>query len=204
MKLTQLNLRLSHKIAALGALGIVGLVLVGIIYSLGHASQEHYRRIAADTRDIADQIDKLAIDLLEARRAEKEFLLGLDERQVARHTELTKTIGDDLVTLKRLAADPGYAAIAAKADLVRRGFDAYSRHIGTLVDVRRKLGLNEKSGLEGALRESAHVMERRLKEFEDPYLTSSYSDDAPAREGFHVAPRCEIRRRDEEACGRVR
>ncbi len=174
MKFTQLNLRLSHKIAALGALGIVGLVLVGIIYSLGHASQEHYRRIAADTRDIADQIDKLAIDLLEARRAEKEFLLGLDERQVARHAELTKTIGDDLVTLKRLAADPGYAAIAGKADLVRRGFDAYSRHIGTLVDVRRKLGLNEKSGLEGALRELAHVMERRLKEFEDPYLTSSY------------------------------
>jgi methyl-accepting chemotaxis protein len=173
MKLTQLNLRLSHKIAALGALGIVGLALVGIIYSVGVSSQEHYRRMAADARAISDQADKLAIDLLDSRSAEKEFLLSLDERHVARHAELTKTIGDDLVTLRRLAADPAYAMIAQKADLVRRGFDAYSTHFAKLVDLRRKLGLNEKSGLEGTLRASVHAIESKLKEFDDPWLTST-------------------------------
>ncbi len=71
MKLTQLNLRLSHKIAALGALGIVGLALVGIIYSVGVSSQEHYRRMAADARAISDQADKLAIDLLELPQCRK-------------------------------------------------------------------------------------------------------------------------------------
>ena len=173
MKLTQLNLRLSHKIAALGALGIVGLALVGIIYSVGVSSQEHYRRMAADARAISDQADKLAIDLLDSRSAEKEFLLSLDERHVARHAELAKAIGADLGTLRQLARDAGHAAIAAKADVIRQGFEVYSRHIGTLVDMRRKLGLNENSGLEGALRKSVHAIETKLKEFEDPWLTST-------------------------------
>jgi methyl-accepting chemotaxis protein len=173
MKLSRPNLRLSHKIAALGALGIVGLVLVGVIYSVGLSSQEHYRRAAANARAIADQTDKLAIDLLAARGAEKDFLLSPDERHVTRHAELIKTIGEDLDTLKRLATNAGQTAIGEKADLIRKGFDRYAKHIGTLVELRRKLGLNEKSGLEGALRTSVHGIESKLKEFDDPWLTST-------------------------------
>jgi methyl-accepting chemotaxis protein len=53
MKMPQLHLRLGHKIAALGGLGIVGLVLVGVIYTVGLASQERYRRVAADAQAIS-------------------------------------------------------------------------------------------------------------------------------------------------------
>jgi len=39
-----LNIRLTHKISAIGAIGVVGLVLVEGIYLVGASSQEQYRR----------------------------------------------------------------------------------------------------------------------------------------------------------------
>jgi methyl-accepting chemotaxis protein len=173
MKIPQLHLRLGHKIAALGALGIVGLGVVGVIYTVGLSSQEHYRRVAADARAISAQAYRLALDLLEARRAEKDFLLSLDEQYVSRHAALTKLVADDLGALKRLAGEAGHGEIAAKADAIGRGLETYARHVGAMVELRRKLGLNEKSGLEGALRASGHGIESKLKEFEDPWLTTT-------------------------------
>src|SRR6476646_983103 len=75
-----MRFRISHKIDAIGLIGFGGLALVGGIYLAGDAAQETYRVVAADARVISDQVDRLARDLLESRRAEKDFLLRNDEK----------------------------------------------------------------------------------------------------------------------------
>ena len=106
-----MRFRISHKIAAIGLIGFAGLALVGGIYLAGDAAQESYRVVAADARVISDQVDRLARDLLESRRAEKDFLLRNDEKYAKRHAELAKSVTGGLDALA------GRARAAALADL---------------------------------------------------------------------------------------
>jgi methyl-accepting chemotaxis protein len=170
MKLPQLNVRLSHKIVAIGAIGIVGLIVIATIYMAGLWSQEHHRQTASQARAIASLAGKLDVAMLEARRAEKDFLLRADETYVARHADVTKTIRADIEALKRDSAAAGRSELVQRADVIRSGFDVYATHFTALVDTRRKLGLNETSGLEGALRKSVHAIETKLREFDEPRL----------------------------------
>jgi methyl-accepting chemotaxis protein len=170
MNLPRVTWRLSHKIAAIGALGIFGLALVALIYMAGVSSQERYRAMAEGARAIGMSADKLAGDLLHARQAEKDFLLRSDEQFVTRHAELTKSIRADLAAIRQKAATGDRADLMQKIDLVGAGFDRYAGHFAALADARRKLGLNENAGLEGALRTSVHGIESKLKEFDEPRL----------------------------------
>src|SRR4051812_14445618 len=170
MSLPRIHLRLSHKIVAIGGLGIFGLVLVAIIYTAGVQSQERHRAVAEAARTMVQGADKLGKDLLQARRVEKDFLLRSDEQFVARHGDLAKSIRADLDALRRQAAAAGRTDLEQKVDVVGAGFDRYAGHFTALADTRRKLGLNENSGLEGALRGSVHGIESKLKDFDEPRL----------------------------------
>src|SRR5258707_15102463 len=94
-----IRVRITHKIAAIGAIGFGGLALVGGIYLTGDAAQESYRVVAADARAIADQVDRLSRGLLEGRRAEKDFLLRSDEKYAQRHADLAKSVERDFDAL---------------------------------------------------------------------------------------------------------
>jgi methyl-accepting chemotaxis protein len=173
MKLRAPTLRLTHKIAAIGALGIAGLALIGALYLVSTTSQERYRQGAENARQISQQASRFALHFLEARRAEKDFLLELKAGHIDRHREVSAKIAADLDSVRQLATQAGHTAIAEKASVVRRGLDTYAKNIGELMETRIKLGLDEKSGLEGELRKSVHAIESRLKEFDDPFLTST-------------------------------
>jgi methyl-accepting chemotaxis protein len=170
MKLPQLNIRLSHKIVAIGAIGIVGLVAIATIYMAGLRTQEHHRDVASQARAIAALTGKVAVAILETRRAEKDFLLRADETYVVRHADVTTTIRADLDALKRDSGAAGRSELVQKVEFIRTGFDAYAAHFAALADTRRKLGLNETSGLEGTLRKSVHAIETKLKDFDEPRL----------------------------------
>src|SRR3954470_12522138 len=151
-----LRIRVTHKIAAIGAIGLAGLALVGAIYLIGDAAQEGYRLVATDTRTISDQVDRLSRDLLESRRAEKDFLLRSDEKYAKRHAELAKTLESGFDALGRQIRAAGLADLDAGLGTIRTGFAVYLRHFNDAVDPRRKLGLTEEAGLEGTLRKSVH------------------------------------------------
>src|SRR6266568_1525302 len=96
-----IRVRITHKIAAIGAIGFGGLALVGGIYLTGDTRQEHYRVIAADALALSDRVDRLGRELLESRRAEKDFLLRSDEKYALRHAELAKSVEEDFDALGR-------------------------------------------------------------------------------------------------------
>jgi methyl-accepting chemotaxis protein len=83
------NVRVSYKIAALGAAGILGLLLIGIIFHFGAASQSHFQKLADDALAVRSTTRTLLIELLQLRRNEKDFLLRKDDKYTRTHAENT-------------------------------------------------------------------------------------------------------------------
>jgi methyl-accepting chemotaxis protein len=111
--MTSLRIGLSHKIFAIGVVGVVGVFAAGAIYFVGAARQAHYEQIADAGATINSLAQSLDTQLLDARRAEKDFLLRQDEKSIARHAELSKAIGASLPTSSAASRKPGRQASAS-------------------------------------------------------------------------------------------
>jgi methyl-accepting chemotaxis protein len=170
MRRISLRLTLTHRIAAIGLIGVAGVIALGAIHVAGSAAQERNRLAAAGAQALAGAAAKLDNHLLDSRRSEKDFLLRNDEKYVARHAEMTKAIRLDLDAMQKHAQAAGQPQLGERIDLIRRGIDAYVGRFGAVVDAKRKLGLNENAGLEGALRKAVHEIETKLKELDDSRL----------------------------------
>ena len=79
MRPVRFQLRLTHKIAAIGLVGVLGLAAAGLIYEEGTWSQDRAREVAEDARAIAGLTTRISIEMLEVRRDEKNFLLRKQE-----------------------------------------------------------------------------------------------------------------------------
>ncbi|MGJ4941577.1 methyl-accepting chemotaxis protein [Bradyrhizobium sp. HKCCYLS1011] len=164
--------RLTHKVMAVALVGLLGLVAFGTIYFLGEASQRDSRASAEHARAIADINQKLANELLQTRRAEKDFQLRRDERYAKRHAELSATITRELAQLRSVMLANGYATLVGNVDAVARGFANYDQEFAAVEQAEVRLGLNETLGLSGSLRNAVHAIESKLKEADEPRLTS--------------------------------
>ncbi len=167
------SVRLTHRIMAIGVVGLLGLLAVGAIYEAGSRSQESSRSTAEAARVISNLNSKVANEMLEARRAEKDFQLRRDQSYSKRHADLSAGIVRGLDALKSQARADGFAGIADKVDTVRTGYDTYVKEFVALEQAEVKLGLNEKLGLSGSLRAAVHDIETKLKESDEPRLTSA-------------------------------
>ncbi|MDI1344740.1 MAG: methyl-accepting chemotaxis protein [Pseudolabrys sp.] len=161
------RIRLGHKIFAIGAIGILGLVLVAAIYFVGAASTARYQNTADGAVTIRSQTRNIGLKLLQARRAEKDFLLRNKEDYVKHHAEIVKSIANDLDRLKQLAVDDGHSELGPKIASIHNGYDEYIKNFAALVESKRKLGLDENAGLEGTLRGSVHAIESELGKIND-------------------------------------
>ena len=77
-----------------------------------------------------------------------------------------------LTRLEALTRSSDLGALLDKVKLAHDGFKKYSLDFTSLVAAEIKLGLNETLGLSGALRGAVHDIETKLKEIDDPRLTS--------------------------------
>jgi methyl-accepting chemotaxis protein len=94
------SFRLTHKVMAIALIGLLSLVAFGTIYFVGRNSQDASRTASANIRNIADLNQKLAIDMLQARRAEMEFQLRHDQSYAKRHAEISADVGRDIERLR--------------------------------------------------------------------------------------------------------
>ena len=167
-----LSIRLTHKIMAIGIVGLIGLLAFGAIYQVGSWSQDSSRSVANNARMIFDLNKQLSIEMLEARRNEKNFQQRRNESYAKAHAELVAVIDRDFTRLEALTRSSDLGALLDKVKLAHDGFKKYSLDFTSLVAAEIKLGLNETLGLSGALRGAVHDIEARLKEIDDPRLTS--------------------------------
>ena len=161
------TLRLTHKIIAIAGTGVLGLVLVGGLYLSGSWSQARFQKTADEASALADANDRLSIKMLEARRAEKDFLLRSDDKYAKAHGDIVKTIAESFDDIARRLAAAGQAELLNQTRAARDTYEQYVKHFGALVDSARKLGLNENDGLQGALRKAVHGIESAAIELKD-------------------------------------
>jgi methyl-accepting chemotaxis protein len=173
MRIAKLRLSLTHKIFGLGALGILGILLVGGIYYLGVQSVAHFQKIADDTGGAGALPNKVYVQLLELRRAEKDFLLRNDMAYAKRHGELTEAVRATFAPLKQQFVAQGQSELVGLVDRIVAGFDTYTKHFANLVAAKVQLGLNENAGLEGALRGSVHAIESVLTKADNAAATAA-------------------------------
>jgi methyl-accepting chemotaxis protein len=171
--MSRISLRLTHKILGIGLVGLAGLAVFGGIYLVGSASQDDSRAIAQVARNISDLNQKLARDLLEVRRAEKDFQLRRDQAYAKKHAELSADVKRDLDQLGSITRANGLQSLGNKVDRLTTGFDSYQRQFAAVEQAEIRLGLNETLGLSGTLRGAVHDIESKLKEADDPKLTSA-------------------------------
>jgi methyl-accepting chemotaxis protein len=166
------QLRLTHKVAAIGCVGVIGLAAVGVIYQQGTWSQDDARKVAEDARAISGLTKRISIEMLEARRDEKNFLLRKQDSYVKHHAQLSGAIGRDFDELKALVRTAGYAELSEKIGVIHDGFESYGNDFAVLALVQAKIGLNETAGLTGSLRKAVEIVEAGVNRVNDPKLTS--------------------------------
>jgi methyl-accepting chemotaxis protein len=171
MRFVRFQLRLTHKIAAIGFVGVVGLAAVGLIYQQGTWAQDSVRKVAEDARAILGLTKRISIEMLEARRDEKNFLLRKQESYVKHHAQLSSAIGRDFDELKAMVKSAGYSALADQIGIIHDAFENYANDFAVLAIVQTKIGLNETSGLSGSLRKAVDIVEAGVSEINDPKLT---------------------------------
>jgi methyl-accepting chemotaxis protein len=164
------DVRLPYKIGSLGAIGILGLLLVGAIYFVGSATQARHEKLSLAASALEARMKDLEIQLLESRRHEKDFLLRKDDKYVKAHDESDKAATQTIERMTQGLAAMGETQLASDINDVRGGLDVYSKNFSGMVDLQRKLGLNQDSGLEGTLRASVHDIEHTLAPFKDSRL----------------------------------
>ncbi|MGR4930080.1 methyl-accepting chemotaxis protein [Bradyrhizobium sp. CAR08] len=166
------SIRLIHKVMAIGLFGLLGLVAFGAIYEIGSLSQDASREIANRARAIADLDKQLSIEMLEARRNEKNFQQRRNESYAKAHAELIGPINRDFDEVERLMSAGGLGALSDRMKQAQDGFKRYASDFGASVAAETRLGLNETLGLSGSLRAAVHDIEAKLKEIDDPRSTS--------------------------------
>ena len=166
------SVRLTHKIMAIGIVGLIGLLAFGAIYQIGNGLQDASRIVAGEGRAISSLNKQISIKMLEARRAEKDFQLRRNESYLKHHSELSAGIHRDIDKLKSMVRSGDFNVILGKVEIAQRGFANYVKNFAGLAQAEVRLGLNEKLGLTGSLRGAVHDIEARLKEIDDPRLTS--------------------------------
>jgi methyl-accepting chemotaxis protein len=167
------SLRLTHKIMAIGAAGLLTVIGVGAIYRAGNLSEEASRASATSARAIFDLNKQLTIEMLEARRAEKNFQTRHNESYAKAHAELVGTINGDFDRLFTLTTSAGLGALAAKTKVAHESFKIYAGDFAALVGAETKLGLNETLGLTGSLRAAVHDIESKLKQLDAQGLANA-------------------------------
>jgi methyl-accepting chemotaxis protein len=111
-------------------------------------------------------------DLLEARRAEKDFLLRDDLKYAARHSEIsTEVVKFQAELIEHLRA-VGLSRLEPQARALGEGYGRYRAAFTRVVEQAKTLGLTENDGLQGALRKSVQEAESLLRQSGEIQLTN--------------------------------
>src|SRR5882757_746730 len=108
------SVRLTHKVMAIGIVGLTGLFAFGAIYQVGSWSQDASRSVANNARAISDLSKQVSIEMLEARRNEKNFQQRHNESFAKAHAELVVVIDRDFDRLQGLIKSGGMSELADK------------------------------------------------------------------------------------------
>ncbi|PHR17081.1 MAG: hypothetical protein COA37_23210 [Hoeflea sp.] len=162
---------LKTRIFLLAPLAILGMLVVGSIFYFGDKIAQNYRTDLATIQTLYSLDQNIELALLQARRAEKDFLLRSRESDVVRHGEVTGAVATQISELQQLVRKEFPSELDQQVDTLKTGFAAYVAGFEALVQKNLALGLDENSGLQGSLRAAVKEAETVLDTLEQPELS---------------------------------
>ncbi len=121
---------------------------------------------------LAEEAERMALAMLECRRAEKDFLLRRDSAYAARHAEWVDALTARSRKARRITELSGAPEMIRSIDAIQAAADIYARSFTDIVAAWERKGLSENDGLQGAFRDAAHKVMDRMKEHQvgEPYV----------------------------------
>ncbi len=145
-------------LVGLGLFAMFGLAGVYFYSESQVAALTQAERTENQIKDLVQGVEKGGLQL---RRREKDFLLRKDLKYAEKYN---KDLAKVTAILDELAAAPVDETVKGEIKAIHDGLQKHGERYGEVVGLQETVGLNEKSGLQGALRKSVHDVETRLKE----------------------------------------
>ncbi|MCG6207844.1 methyl-accepting chemotaxis protein [Rhodopseudomonas sp. HC1] len=168
-----LRLRLAFKINSIAAVGILGVLALGVLYMIGNATEQAALTQDERSRMLGSSNLRLQIAMLEQRRAEKNFIIRKEDKYVSQYQEIGTSIKAQLTDMIRQSDSTGQQNLAADLKTIQAGYQEYDEHFGRLAAAQVRLGLTENLGLENGLRTSVREIEAALGNLDEPRLTAT-------------------------------
>ncbi|GLS64137.1 methyl-accepting chemotaxis protein [Methylobacterium oxalidis] len=147
-----------------------GVLLLGVVHMLGQNRQDALQRVADRGSELHAAMIGIHADLGAARQAETEFLLDRREALIAKRETLVARVGERLRSVEAAVADSPADSPLKQAEAIRPSLNLYATRFQNVAAAQRTLGLTEKDGVQGALREAVHAAEKRLLAVHEPDL----------------------------------
>nr|CRH05504.1 Putative chemotaxis methyl-accepting receptor, signalling [Candidatus Magnetococcus massalia] len=160
------NLTLAAKLSLLTGALIFALLFVATTYDIAVQDQQEANRVL----DAYTQMDQMGmainVCMLQSRRSEKDFLLRKNlkyKEKVAKQVACVTQLANKLTQQARNLSE---TEIIKLGQGVKDAISQYQTSYDQVVDSWSRKGLNEKSGLLGAFRNSAHTLEKILADYD--------------------------------------
>jgi methyl-accepting chemotaxis protein len=144
------------QVGLIGAVALLGFVLIGVLFWVGASQQSAARAALASAMEDRAATRQIISGLLQLRGYEKDFLLRHNDEPAARHALLAAAVAEQIT---KLAGE----LIPADRMLLQKigdGVASYCEGFKTVTAEARAIGLSEELGLRGALRNAVHEIER--------------------------------------------
>ncbi|MEW6428127.1 MAG: methyl-accepting chemotaxis protein [Thermodesulfobacteriota bacterium] len=157
--------KLSTKLGVAFGLLILLLLAVAAIYQVTLTRSEHdFEELFAGDMAALDHLAVINTAMLQARRAEKDFLLDLTPERLEQHAAAMKTLLAETGNFRGLGEKMGDQEAIRAADEIKASAESYAAAFAQVAASWDKKGLDETKGLQGVFREAAHVLSADLEE----------------------------------------
>lgn len=172
------NIPLAYQFIAITFSCILGFILIATLIYLDEISSASTRHAQVHAEHVRDTVTKIEIEFLQARRAEKDFLLRADLKYAKRHAATVEEASANFDKLAALFADPEFKNPKSLSDTkeMMAAFDSYVTAFQNVVALRQEIGFSENEGLYGELTKAMTEARELIAEFELPVLNAALSD----------------------------
>ena len=161
------QMKLRTQVAMVGLVGLVVLLAVGFIQNTSTSRQNQQQNATDDATTANELVNAINIDMLQARRHEKDLFIRNSEESLSLHAQAIAAARSDLNALAPyLHQDADRAALKQ----IQADVEDYTQQFQLVAAKKRQLGFNETLGLMGAMRHSIHEIESSLQTLRQPQL----------------------------------
>ena len=154
------NIKISVQVGLIGALALIGFIIIGVFYYTGSVSQGAIQKVQSKATQASALAAELQFDLTNAKLNETLFLLDLDMKYVDLHKEILAEATPQIETLRGFHDEQKMLDLLTE---IATDFEAYAKQFYEVVDDKIKIGLSQHDGLRAEMIATVDKVEEILE-----------------------------------------